>query len=232
MVALRVSSSNVNWLHSRPHPSLLPLTFSSCPTGLSDASPVCYSHSHLSAFALHLASSLIFVSRVCSCDDAISEDKLICKVLRGKITTEEIFNGMVFHWARYCQREIWCPRRGWQVILQGMQLKCWDNEMQNKDKMEQFIVHLNEKKKGGAFKVGSFSRYFWGWILKEQVQGKTVIVTWKFVKRVANENGFWKMDTENLSQGLGLTCSSYFTRSWRKLKGISKIKNNIISIIR
>lgn len=51
------------------------------------------------------------------------------------------------------------PKKGLASNTAGTQLKCRDNEEQNKEKMEQFIVHLNEKKKG-ALIVGSFSRYF------------------------------------------------------------------------
>lgn len=50
-----------------------------------------------------------------------------------------------------------------------------------------------------TLKMGSFSRYF----LK--LNSQRTSVTCKYVKKVANENGFWKMVTENLSQGLGPT---------------------------
>lgn len=93
----------------------------------------------------NLAGLLIFVSCVYSSDDDILEDMLICKVLHGETTAEGIFNRMFFHWASYQQRETMCPRRGRQVIAAGnSRLKCWDNE-QNVDKMEQFVVRLNEK---------------------------------------------------------------------------------------
>jgi hypothetical protein len=66
--------------------------------------------------------------------------------------------------------------------------------------MEQFVVHLKEKKM--ALKVGLFSRFVWEELLKEPLQGKAMIVTYKYVMSVANESGVWKLDIENLSQRL------------------------------